>query len=223
MDYQGGDYYFQFVLKENWNAAGQYWENSGAIWDGPGPLQVTVQNYSNYQINLFNYVTLAPGDFRIEIALYHISAIDEMDYREWGANGFYMPEGQVADDGYEPDNGPGEAWDIAINENQVRTLTTGDADWIRFYADAGIALHIETYSVVGGFDVDTVIELFDPDVYFLQMDDDGGSDQWYSALDFVPEMSGYYYVLVRGLNSTYIGDYGVTVEPADGLIDVTIQ
>jgi hypothetical protein len=36
-------------------------------------------------------------------------------------------------------------------------------------------------------------------------------------------MTGYYYIMVRGLNPTYIGDYGVYVEAAGGSIDVTIQ
>ena len=97
-----------------------------------------------------------------------------------------------------------------------------DTDWYESYLWSGVTYVIETSSAGTGDDVDTVITLFDSTFFDVDSNDDIGTTNTYSRLEFTPLVSGTYYLAVEGYSGTSTGDYYIGLS-SSGTIDVTIQ
>jgi hypothetical protein len=115
----------------------------------------------------------------------------------------------VSPDTYEPDDTPDVAWywDTDFYQYQTRTLTTGDQDWITFYAYPGYAYSIATYGPAEP-QTDTYLEIYhESDLVNPVDENDDGYESLYSWLEFLPPAEGWYYIKVRGYSSTVEGPY----------------
>jgi hypothetical protein len=120
-------------------------------------------------------------------------------------------------DAEEPDGVPETAKLILIGQTQHHSFCpAGDADWARFYARAGKVYTIRTFNL--GTGVDTYMWLFDSDgKTVLAYNDDGGTADVSSRLDFYPQRDDYYFVQVKdagdigGSDQTY--DLALAVAP----------
>ena len=115
------------------------------------------------------------------------------------------------------------------------SLTTNDEDWIKIELTAGM---LYTITLSGredgdnGPSPDTLLQLFDSKGGFIKINDDidGAKGNLNSKFDFLPEVSGYYYISASSYNGNpnqdNSGDYTVTVtaiEPPDPTVgeDIT--
>ena len=108
------------------------------------------------------------------------------------------PESTV--DWAEPNNKGRQATDLSAGAYYTNfTLDTAkDKDIFRFWATAGTSYAIETYSDRYDTNVDTRLRVFSSKREKLADDDDGG-EAWDSWVLFTPDTSGYYYILVTGV------------------------
>ena len=114
-------------------------------------------------------------------------------------------------DTYEPDNIMAEASLINFSIPQHHNFyPAGDADWIKFYATAGMTYVIETFDL--NVSSNTYIYLYDCDGNLLAENDDYSGLA--SRIEWTCQQSGYYYVKVRHFDESAYGagtDYWIRV------------
>jgi len=130
-------------------------------------------------------------------------------------------------DQYEPDDTMDQASTMSIGESQHHNFhKPGDVDWIKFYAQSGHAYIIETYNL--GDNCNTVIYLYDSNGNEITYDDDSGTEDYASKIEWTCQHSGYYYVKVKHYSNKYGEgtDYWIrvyekqTMPPFPSLIEV---
>jgi hypothetical protein len=131
----------------------------------------------------------------------------------WPGGTFYVDFAlpNIEPDSWEPDDTYIDAWDIYVNDVYYHSITNGDVDWLVFEAFAGNTYSITTSSA-GGYDVDTVMGLYDTNGVTLLDENDDYGDGYFSQLIFSPGVYGWYYVKVRGYDVGSIGEYDITLE-----------
>ncbi len=151
-------------------------------------VELVFQSGSRYEA-LCDFFTL-PGIYHVAIyamdATGNISLPAETDVQQLSSAG--LP------DAYEPDNSRETAQWIGINgQNQRHTFhEAADEDWVRFYAEAGQRVTVDTQDL--GPDADTYLELyFESGSSPLASNDDEGPGQLQSRIQYLIEETGIYY------------------------------
>jgi len=115
-------------------------------------------------------------------------------------------------DRYEPDDTISAAKDIMIGEKQERTFSDAyDEDWVRLRITRSAVYRISSIAADG--ELDSCLELYDPDKELIAEDDDSGSN--YDALLETSLDPGVYYIKVYCLDSDLTPDgsrYTLSVE-----------
>lgn len=134
------------------------------------------------------------------------------------ANGTYqlrIRTNQCADT-YEPDTTVAQAVPITLGDIQTRTVCgSGDVDWIRFEATAGMVYRFETINLVS-WSLYPELTLYSSDGTTVIAEYSNWSQ--IASLEFLPTTSGTYYVRVRNLlsgNGTADDVYDLRVSSAD--------
>jgi len=112
----------------------------------------------------------------------------------------------ILPDSYEPDDSPGQASLISsgVPETDHWFHVEGDQDWARFAGEAGRWYQIETENL--GNWCDTLLYLYDTDgSSLITWDDDSGSEEFASLVDWLCPSPGTYYVRVEHFWPDYMG------------------
>jgi sugar lactone lactonase YvrE len=121
----------------------------------------------------------------------------------------------ISPDDYENDNTSGYASSLSPNGYaQIHNIhAEGDADWIKFTAQAGVTYTLTTGN--SGQHADTVLELYDTDGSTLLAENDDCPDRWPSScLEWQAPNAGTYYVKVYHWDPWAYGcttEYGLSI------------
>ncbi|MFH1531577.1 MAG: PPC domain-containing protein [Pseudomonadota bacterium] len=114
------------------------------------------------------------------------------------------------DDGFEPDDTPGQAQNIASGEAKDRTICGGEEDWFRVDVPGGAFLHAEAVFYQADGDLD--LYLVDGDGETILVAKESATDN--ESLDANIDTGGTYYLLVKGYAGASNG-YNLYVEIGD--------
>ena len=105
-------------------------------------------------------------------------------------------------DTYEPDGLPSDAREILLRERQSHTFCPeGDADWVRFFGQAGKSYTLASGDLTVG--TDTIITVFGPSEDGIIASDDDSGGNLASRVDFVAPVSAIYHAQIKN-----VGDIG---------------
>jgi glutamyl endopeptidase len=127
----------------------------------------------------------------------------------------------AAPDAYENDDSSESASLITVGETQTHNIDhISDQDWIKLNAQAGISYTLTTLDL--DVSADTVMALYDSDGKTLLMKNDDYSGSLSSRIEWVPPISGVYYIQIKHWNPNSSGcgtSYKVTLSEASPKVE----
>ena len=152
--------------------------------------------------------------YKIEAGRRYVAVVQgygSNDIGDYGFQAFLSEQITFAPDEYEPDDESSQAKWIDVGVHQQHNFHNGDdVDWVKFQIQTPRRYTIRTKGVISN-ELDTCIELYDANMYFIDKDDDGG--EYRDSFLSLYLGSGVFFLKVYCLDSEPDQAYYISIEP----------